>query len=90
MEDDILEIADDSRNDFIEIETTRGGVRLAFNEESVHRAKLRVEARKWLMMKIAPKRYGEKLGIEHSGTVNLAQKLKARRERAGARTAKER
>lgn len=33
------------------------------------RDRLRLDTRKWLMSKIAPKRYGEKLGVEHSGGV---------------------
>jgi len=33
------------------------------NEEDTQRAKLRIDARKWLMSKIAPKKYGDKLAI---------------------------
>jgi len=37
------------------------------NEEDTQRAKLRIDARKWLMSKIAPKKYGDKVMNEHSG-----------------------
>src|ERR1700676_5035469 len=32
---------------------------------------LRVDARKWLMAKMAPKRYGDKLDVAHSGGLTL-------------------
>ncbi|WP_152027386.1 hypothetical protein [Brucella pituitosa] len=33
------------------------------DKEDVQRARLRIDARKWLMAKMAPKRYGDKLAI---------------------------
>ena len=39
--------------------------------EHVQRSKLRVDARKWLMAKAAPRRYGEKLDLNHSGGIKL-------------------
>ena len=41
------------------------------NSESVQRSKLRVDTRKWLMSKLAPKKYGEKVDLEHSGEVAI-------------------
>lgn len=38
------------------------------NEEDVQRAKLRIDARKWLMSKMAPKRYGDKTEIDHKSS----------------------
>ena len=64
--DEIIEIADDSSQDTTtigeenaEIETT--------NHEVIQRAKLRVDTRKWLMGKLAPKKYGDKVQNEHTG-----------------------
>ena len=37
------------------------------DETDVQRARLRVDARKWLMSKMAPKKYGDKQSVEHSG-----------------------
>jgi hypothetical protein len=37
------------------------------------RDRLRVDARKWLMSKIAPKKYGDKLDLEHSGKVEISR-----------------
>jgi len=38
------------------------------NAEDVQRAKLRVDARKWLMSKMAPKKYGDKQEIDHKSS----------------------
>lgn len=61
--EEILEIADDSRNDWVERETRRGSF-IALNDEAIGRARLRVDARKWMLGKLAPKKYGDKLEIE--------------------------
>ncbi|WP_217469038.1 terminase small subunit protein [Burkholderia lata] len=59
MADDILEIADDGRNDWMEIISKDGdSVGWRVNGEAVQRSKLRVETRKWLMSKMLPKKYG--------------------------------
>lgn len=52
MADEILDIADDGSNDFIK---TKSGEK--FNKEAVFRSNLRVDARKWYLSKLAPKRY---------------------------------
>ena len=62
--DEMLEIADDSSNDTmltgkdndIEIE----------NKEWVNRSKLRIETRKWMLGKMKPKKYGDKVDSEES------------------------
>ena len=55
--EDILEIADDTRGDF---KKNADGVEVV-DSEAIQRSKLRVDARKWLMSKIAPKRYGDRV-----------------------------
>lgn len=85
-EDEIIEIADDSSHDYID-RTVNGQKQATFNRQNVERAKLRVEARKWLMSKRMPKRYGDKIDLNHSGAINMADALKAARERRiGQRT----
>lgn len=68
--DEILNIADDGRNDWMERrgEEDAGWVT---NGENIQRAKLRIEARKWMAGKLRPKKYGEKLELEHGGQVTL-------------------
>lgn len=65
--EEMIEIADDSRNDW----TTRcfGGVEVDVPDlEVVKRSQLRIETRKWLMGKSQPKKYGDK--VEHSLTTD--------------------
>ena len=59
MADEVLEIADDGRNDWIEREVVAGRMVTVPDNEAIQRSRLRVEARKWLMGKMAPKRYGD-------------------------------
>lgn len=63
--DEILEISDDGTNDWVERERPDGSTYEAVNGEHIQRSRLRVDARKWLLSKLLPKKYGEK--IEHSG-----------------------
>lgn len=56
--EEILEIADDGRNDTY---VTENGE--ATNHDVIARSRLRVDARKWLAAKMAPKKYGEKVAI---------------------------
>jgi hypothetical protein len=37
----------------------------------VQRDRLRVDTRKWLLAKLHPKKYGDKLDVEHSGNIIL-------------------
>lgn len=65
LADEIMEIADDSRNDFIDRVSKDGKTtERTFDPENVQRSRLRIEARKWLMSKLAPKKYGDKLDLE--------------------------
>lgn len=64
MEDEILDIIDDGTNDWIERENKRTGETfVALNDESIQRSRARVEARKWLMAKAAPKRFGDRVAL---------------------------
>ena len=62
LADEILEIADDTARDTIV--TEKNGEQP--NSEWITRSRLRVDARKWLASKLAPKKYGDK--VELSGT----------------------
>lgn len=44
-----------------------GNTEVVFDSTAVQRNKLRVDARKWLASKMAPKKYGDKLLAEHTG-----------------------
>jgi hypothetical protein len=67
MFDDLIEIADDGRNDFMEHENENGGTWWEFKNEHVLRSRLRVDTRKWYLSKVMPKKYGEKLDVTSDG-----------------------
>lgn len=64
--DDVLDIADNARNDWMERrgEDDAGWVA---NGENIQRSKLRIDARKWMAGKLQPKKYGEKVTAEVQG-----------------------
>jgi hypothetical protein len=67
MADEMLEIADDARNDWMEKTTKSGKTITVLNEEAISRSRLRIDARKWLISKALPKDFGERLAAEISG-----------------------
>lgn len=66
-EDELLEIADDGSNDWMERRREDGSTQLVGDYEHMARSKLRVDTRKWIMSKRLPKKYGERVQAEHSG-----------------------
>ena len=64
--DEILEIADDGTNDWMLRKSGDDEVTVA-NNEHISRSKLRVDARKWLMSKMVPKKYGDRVISEVGG-----------------------
>lgn len=67
MAEEILDISDDGTNDWMTITTKRGDEIEVLNKEALQRSRLRVETRKWLMSKMKPKVYGEKLDLSTGG-----------------------
>ena len=65
--DEINDIADDSTNDYVTRTKRDGSEYEEFNAEAVMRARLRVDSRKWLLSKLLPKKYGDKVQAEVSG-----------------------
>jgi hypothetical protein len=64
--EEILEIADDGSNDWME--RKRGDETIEVeNHEVLNRSRLRVDTRKWLMARMAPKKYGDKVTQEITG-----------------------
>jgi len=54
LAEEILDIADDSTNDWIELNG-----KVVADKEHVQRSRLRVDARKWIASKLKPKKYGD-------------------------------
>lgn len=71
MAEEILDIADDSSNDYMT--RKRGDDEIeVLDSEHVQRSKLRIESRKWLMSKLKPKKYGDRVNQVHEGTIGLS------------------
>jgi hypothetical protein len=66
MADEVLEISDTpqlgekTKSSALGVEVTEG--------DMIEHRRLRVDSRKWYLSKLAPKRYGDRLALEHSGT----------------------
>jgi len=66
--DEILDVADDGRNDWMERLGDDGeAAGWQANGDAIQRSKLRVDARKWMAARLAPKKYGDKQALEVSG-----------------------
>lgn len=66
MAEEMLEIADDGSNDWMD-ENDPDNPGYSLRGEHVQRSRLRVDARKWYLSKLAPKKYGDKVINEHQG-----------------------
>lgn len=73
--EEIIEIADDKSEDVVE--DAKGNQYL--NKEFVMRSRVKIDARKWVMSKMAPKKYGDRIAVDHAGgmTLSLSQALDA-------------
>jgi hypothetical protein len=68
--DEILEIADDGTHDWMERKNADDqSIGWRENGEALRRSQLRVDARKWMAGKLQAKKYGDKLDLNHSGTI---------------------
>jgi hypothetical protein len=64
--EEITEIADDGSNDWVaSVDPENPGYRL--NGEHINRSRLRVDTRKWLLSKLAARKYGDRIATELSG-----------------------
>ena len=63
--EEALEIADNGTNDWINRQSEDGEVHVICDHEHIQRSRLRVDTRKWLLSKVLPKVYGDKL--QHTG-----------------------
>lgn len=76
--DEMLDIADDARNDFMERLGDDGSAQgWRENGEAAKRSALRIDARKWMLAKMQPKKYGDKIDVNHGVTDGLTQLLEA-------------
>lgn len=67
LADELLAISDDGAGD--SWTDDEGNERT--NNDVIARSRLRVDTRKWLLSKMLPKVYGEKIDVAHSGGVSV-------------------
>jgi hypothetical protein len=79
--DELLEIADDSSNDWMEVETKAGRLIPVFDPEHTKRSELRVKTRQWLMSRFAPRVFGERIQLNASKETREAIAAQSDRER---------
>lgn len=65
--EEIIEIADEY--ELREVKDENGEVHVVYDNTAVARNRLRVDARKWVASKLKPKKYGDRLGLDHSGNI---------------------
>lgn len=70
MAEETLQIADSVGEDVIVLEDGREVV----NHNVINRDRLRVDTRKWLMAKMFPKKFGDKITTEHEGNIEIVVK----------------
>jgi len=70
--DETIEIADDARNDWMERRTQKDASWVA-NGENIQRSKLRIDTRKWVVAKLSPKKYGDKVELAETADVPVVK-----------------
>lgn len=73
--EDIIEISDDGTLDTLPGLDKHGNEVTVANHANVQRDRLRVDARKWLMSRLGPKKYGDHVEVEHSGEVGHVHRV---------------
>jgi hypothetical protein len=79
MGDEVLEIADDGRNDWVQRRKESGETESVPDHEHIARSRLRFDARRWLLSKCLPKIYGDRLDVnaKHDVSDQLADLMKS-------------
>lgn len=64
--EEMFDIADDGSNDWMEkLDKDGEAIGWQINGEHVQRSRLRIETRKWYLSKILPRKYGDKVDLNH-------------------------
>lgn len=66
MFEELLDIADDGTNDYMERENKDGSTYTVIDGEAIGRSRLRVDTRKWYLSKVLPKKFADKQNIDHT------------------------
>lgn len=71
--EDTIDIADDGRNDWAERQNSDGSTYTVVDHEHISRSKVRIDTRKWILSKLKPERYGDKVEIDTPADGGIAQ-----------------
>lgn len=74
--DDCLDISDETSHDIITKVAKDGSEYEVCNSEYINRSRLRVDTRKWLAQKLAPKTYGDRTDHNHDVILRPEDALK--------------
>ena len=78
MAEEIIDIADNGSNDWME-RNDKDNAGWIYNGEAARRSQIRIDARKWLLSKLAAKKYGDKLSVGGDPDSPLALQIIERR-----------
>ena len=67
LADEVMAIADDGSEDITTRYNEKGEPYEVTDQEHIARSRLRFDARRWYLSKLAPKKYGDRTAVEHSG-----------------------
>ena len=76
--DEILTIADDGTTDYVTKVGRNGHEYEAVDQEHIQRSRLRVDSRRWLLSKLKPGVYGDRLESVLSGQVDVVHHISDR------------
>lgn len=74
LAEEIIAIADDGSNDYMEKVNKDGSTYETLNTEHVQRSRLRIDTRRWVAAKLRPKKYGDKLELSGDPERPLSEK----------------
>lgn len=74
LADEILEISDTPLLG-VETKIKSDGTRETTEGDMLGHRRLQVDSRKWMLAKMLPKKYGDKLDLNHSGRIAVAQEM---------------
>jgi hypothetical protein len=79
--DEIITIADDGTTDYV-IKTGRNGHEYqAVDQEHIQRSRLRVDSRRWLLSKLRPEQYGDRLAVDSTSELTVKHDITSLSER---------
>ena len=68
--EEIIEIADDASGDWVDREAKDGTIQRVVDHETVQRARLRIDTRRWVMSKLSPT-YADRVDVQIGGTMKV-------------------